>query len=486
MRSRKQKDLLEVCKTISEKDLCVDSRKTIASCIFFAIPGSKVDSSQYLAQVIQAGVKAIVVQEKAKNLPKADVTYYLVDDVRKALALSACEVFKNPSHQMKVFGVTGTGGKTTTTHLLEGIFICSGLKSGLIGTIETRVATAEKFKAIDFGHKLTTPDAITLQKTFQHFLEQGVSHVAIEVSSHAIHQHRTVGTVFDSVLFTNLSQDHLDYHSSMDDYFHTKAELFLNYQTKNRLICIHDEWGKKLANLCKEKKLDYLTVGLKGSDFDHSQVTASFSGISGKILGKEPIEIKSSLIGDFNIKNIALACAAAYASGLSIPEIEQGIWRAKTPAGRMEKVSDKKNRHVFIDYSHKPAALENALSTLRTLNPKKLVCVFGCGGDRDKTKRPLMGEIAQRLSDHVFVTSDNPRTEDPNEIIKAVLRGMNSSQINVTVESDRKLAIQRAIESLNPGDCLLIAGKGHEDYQIIGTEIIPFNDKLVAEEYLNS
>ena len=365
---------------------------------------------------------------------------------------------------MQVYGVTGTSGKTTTTFLMESVLKAKGHKVGLIGTVMNKIGDQIQHST----H--TTPGAVELQKLFREMQQAGCDSVVMEVSSHALKQHRTWGVCFDGAIFSNLTPEHLDYHPDMDDYFASKAMLFKEYADyahahgkKKFVASINKDspFGEKLIHQLEHPKKSFVTV-------------APFSGAEFIASG-----IKSHLAGTFNAENCASVVALFHAAGFSDSVIAKGIESLTGVPGRLEPVTNDKGITVLVDYAHKPDALEKVLKALRPSVTGKLICVFGCGGDRDTTKRPVMGEIAERLADHVVVTSDNPRTEDPQKIIEQILVGMKKK--NHDVEPDRKLAIERAISIAKAGDCVLVAGKGHEDYQIIGTEKLPFDDRVIAK-----
>lgn len=452
---------------------------------FFAFEGSKCDGHDFVVKAIENGASTVIIR---RGHPKAAVLLepgkdriVAVENPRKTYAEMACEHFGYPSKKMRVCAVTGTSGKTTCTFLLESILNTCGEKTGLIGTIENRLGN------LVFKTNLTTPDAFELQKTFQEYHRAQATAVAMEVSSHALDQWRVAGTKFSAALFTNLSQDHLDYHKTFETYFEAKARLFLDYLPSVCVIHTSTNYGKRLAKLCEQNGLSVIRVDREGVDVDYSRLQSSLSGISGHLrLGPafrafgQSIEIQSSLIGDFNIENIACTVAVALGLGYSPDSIGKGVRALKCVPGRLEKVDVGSDTYVFVDYAHKPDALQGVLSTLRKCFSGKLVCVFGCGGDRDIGKRPLMGKIAHRLADHVIVSNDNPRSEPPQKIIDDILKGMPDLS-KVQVIPDRCQAIKAGLSLLKSEDCLLIAGKGHETYQIIGSETLPFDDREVVQ-----
>ncbi len=457
-----------------------DSRKVKPGVLFVAIEGKANDGHLFVESALKKGAAGAVIRNKhplASTLTKSQKCIP-VENTNATLAELACELNQNPSHELKVFGVTGTNGKTTSTYLLESILKNCGLKPAVIGTVENRFET----NVISTEH--TTPDAIALQKLFKEFLNLGARSTAIEISSHALDQYRAWGTKLESAIFTNLTQDHLDYHITMENYFQSKAKLFIDYQIKCRAIHTASEYGKRLKELCEKQNLKVITFDKSNADIQYNQFKCTQSGTNCDftIFGKK-ISFHTKLIGSFNVENIAGAIAATVGAGLPIEQVIQGIENANPAPGRLELVECNRNITVLVDYAHSPDALEKVLKTLRPLTKGRVICVFGCGGDRDKTKRPLMAKISNIYSDFSVVTSDNPRTEDPNTIIENILSGMIDSK-NVHTEIDRKKAIEWAITYARPNDVVLIAGKGHENYQIIGTKKFDFDDRQIVKNFL--
>jgi UDP-N-acetylmuramoyl-L-alanyl-D-glutamate--2,6-diaminopimelate ligase len=462
-----------------------DSRQVKSGMIFVATRGESQDGHQFIPQARQAGA-VLVVGEEA---PASGVPYLQVPDGRAALAKIASAFYRNPSHSMLLVGVTGTSGKTTTAFLVESILAAAGHKVGLIGTVVFRYPG----KVLDSTH--TTPGAAELQKLLAEMRDAGCTAVAIEVSSHALKQQRVGSIAFDATIFTNLTPEHLDYHPDMEDYFGAKAMLFTDFAAEARKagkkpiasICIDSQWGQRLVSLVsgrQPKEMEKIVrFSVEGTaDFSGKTLKMDLDGIHGEVAG---IKIESSLTAKFNVANILGAVGAADALGVSPDAIANGVRDLKSVPGRLEAVPNSKGIHVLVDYAHKPDALEKVLHTLRGVNSsRRLITVFGCGGDRDRAKRPVMGKLAVELSDFAIVTSDNPRTENPQSIIDEILGGMKGHS-NFKVEPDRKKAIHEAIRSAKKGDVVLIAGKGHEDYQIIGTSKVHFDDREVAREALD-
>ncbi len=463
-----------------------NSRSVAQGNIFVAIRGTNTDSHQYIGDAVARGA-ALIIAETAPS--DTTVPVMLFDDTRSILGKIAHAWYDNPTRGMIVVGVTGTNGKTTSVHLLESVLKAAGYNTGVIGTIEYRFAN-EHIKADN-----TTPGAIALAKLFGQMKEAGVNAVAMEVSSHAIDQKRIDGIAFDACLFTNLTQDHLDYHGTMKTYADAKYQLF------SRLLPQAQKIGKitsAVFNIDDETGCDFFKKypGEKSSfaidnplaKLRPSAIEANANGMRFDITSL-PIHIETFLVGRFNIYNILGVIEVALRLGISPEVIAQGIHNQKTVHGRFEPVLTNLPFTVLVDYSHTPDALQRALENARVLTQGKLIVVFGCGGDRDKTKRPIMGHIAAALADSVIITNDNPRTEPPESIAEAIREGVQ--QVRPDMEDactviDRRAAIAKAIELAHVGDIVLIAGKGHEDYQIIGTVIHPFDDRLVAAEYLKA
>lgn len=456
--------------------LTSDSREVSSGALFVAISGTQSDGHSFLDAVFKAGAVAAIGEK-----PYTHDRYIQVKDSREALARLASAFYGHPSYQMKVLGVTGTSGKTTTTYLLESILNAAGYQTGLLGTVSFRYGK----KTFPSTH--TTPGPVELQKLLREMSDAGCTAVVMEVSSHALKQKRTLGIAFDGMAFTNLSREHLDFHPTMDDYFDSKALLFTDYAVeavvagKKPFFSINrdDQYGERLFQKTKAKQ----EFGFHLSDVENLQI--SLQGIRGTLSG---LSFESPLVGKFNVENILNALVLARGVGIHNEAIQRGIRNLHSVPGRLDPVPEAENHglKILVDYAHKPDALEKVLQILRELKPKgtgRLITVFGCGGDRDRTKRPVMGEIATRLSDLTIVTSDNPRTENPMAIITEILSGIPEKAV-YSVEPDRRLAIHRSIEMAQKGDLILVAGKGHEDYQILGKQKIPFDDKKIALEGL--
>lgn len=465
------------------RKICVDSRKVSAGDIFVAVDGAAVKGSAYIDQAIASGASQVVCSKvdaarHAGTYPQ--VEFIPCDDTREAVWQLARAANGGGHNHPQVIGVTGTNGKTTSTWLLEHLFLANGISAGIIGTINCR------WPGHDEPSSLTTPGPLELHAILNDMGLAAAKWAIMEVSSHALDQRRIGGVDFSAALFTNLTQDHLDYHRGMEDYFQAKAKLFLDtpYSDKPCVINSDDPHGRKLAALAS----NVWTYGLAayGNPERHllgEILRADMSGLHIKMtLGEETWELHSPLVGEFNAMNLLGVQATALAIGFSPVQL-QSLSSFSGVRGRLERVVNPRNLHVFVDYAHTPDALENAQKALRKAGFKKLVVVFGCGGNRDKTKRPLMGEAVARYADIAVVTSDNPRFEEPDAIIADILPGLCKAR-RVIVEADRKKATQMAISLLEGEDALLIAGKGHEDYQILEDRKIHYSDQEVALEFL--
>ncbi len=472
-----------------------DSREVKEGTVFVAIRGMAEDGHQYLEEAQKKGAVLLIGENPPS--PQIQVPYAQVEESRFVLSQLAACFFDHPSDDLLMIGVTGTSGKTTTTYLIESVLKAAGYRVGVIGTIQSR------FEEKVFPSTLTTPGVVQLQKTFFEMKRAGCTAVVMEVSSHALKQKRVARVAFDGMVFTNLSPEHLDFHSDMEDYYLAKCLLFTEVarysttrgKTPVGVINQEDEYGCRLLKELLSQSENFIQpVGFQVEGDLH----ISMEGISGKILVKnqskigqdnrESVFIHSPLTGQFNASNIAAAFSLAQELGISNAKITQGIADLKGVPGRLEKVSHSASHsqgiHVWVDYAHKPDALFKVLRVLKEIRGEnRLITVFGCGGDRDRKKRPRMGKIAVEGSDLVFVTSDNPRTEDPMSIIQEILLEIQSSP-KVQIQVSRRQAIFDAIQTAKSGDLVLIAGKGHEDYQIIGKNKIYFDDREVAREAL--
>jgi len=490
--------------------LAYDSRQVKEGSVFFAVPGSHVDGHAFAGEALDRGAAAVVL-EREIALPD-HATWVRVRNVRRAMGQWSAMFFGYPGRRMVLLGVTGTNGKTTVTYLLESIFAAAGMVSGVIGTVNYR------YRGRTIRAPQTTPESIDLEALLAEMAESGVQSAAMEVSSHALALERVRGIDFDGALFTNLSRDHLDFHPDMDHYFSSKASLFTDYLRSSikhrKFAVIHGEDGRgaELLSKVRQTGLEVLSYG-RGTSWDvHPlDVEGDLGGLRGKIsVQGQVIEFSSRLIGRANLENILGAVGASFSLGLPPRAVADGIKRLKMVPGRLEGVENSLGITVLVDYAHTPDALEKVLEILGPLSHGRLICVFGCGGDRDRGKRPLMGGIAARLGDLVVLTSDNPRTEDPVKIIEEIEEGVRKtaltkfsildfgfpitdlkskianlkSEKGYFVEPNRRAAIRLALQLARAGDLVLLAGKGHEGYQIIGSQRLQFDDREVAREEL--
>jgi len=450
-----------------------DSRKIEPGFLFAALRGAKDDGHSFIPKAISKGAQALLVEIPVEN---PAVPQIVVPNSRRALALIANEFYHRPTEKLKVIGVTGTNGKTTTTYLVESILAAAGHKTGIIGTIQYKVG--EK----SYDCKNTTPESLDLFRLFDEMVSQDVGACAMEVSSHAIVQGRIQGVLFDTVVFTNLTQDHLDYHKTMDEYFEAKAKLFTDLPMTKKPVAVvnaDDPYGQKLL---KRLKIEARTYGIERGMIQAKNIKMNWKGLSFDAKSPSaafPVTLKLS--GRFNVYNALAAIGAGLALQISTEKIALGLKNAQHVRGRFEMVDKGQDFAVIVDYAHTPDGLLNVLKSARELTKNRLIAVFGCGGDRDRTKRPIMGKIAEEHSDIIVLTSDNPRTEDPRSIIREIEKGIAKP---VQVEPDRKAAIGIALALAKSGDTVVIAGKGHETYQIFRDKTIHFDDKEVAGAFL--
>jgi UDP-N-acetylmuramoyl-L-alanyl-D-glutamate--2,6-diaminopimelate ligase len=462
--------------------IAYDSRRVQRNGLFVAMRGEKVDGHQFVEQAIEKGATVIVTEHEVQS-PRA--TCVVVENTRSALADLAATFYERPARRLKLAAVTGTNGKTTTTFLLKHICEKAGLRCGLLGTVRYEIGD-RVLPAVR-----TTPESLDVQELLAQMVNAGCKAAAMEVSSHAIAQERVRGVEWDVAVFTNLTQDHLDFHGTMENYFEAKAALFTGLaeqksKTKaTAVINLDDRYGVQLANRL-EKKVLVVTYGLGvHADFRASNYHAEFAGTSYQLdaRGKSYL-VRVPLIGRFNVANSMAALAAASSMGISLREAILSLGRSPQVPGRLEAVPAERQFQVFVDYAHTDDALLNVLKTLRELSPRRLIAVFGCGGDRDKQKRPLMGRVADENADFSIITSDNPRKEDPDAIIADAEKGFRSNRYEKI--TDRAEAIARAIELAQPRDIVLIAGKGHEAYQEFADHTIPFDDIEMARRALEN
>ncbi|MCY0867551.1 MAG: UDP-N-acetylmuramoyl-L-alanyl-D-glutamate--2,6-diaminopimelate ligase [Aquificaceae bacterium] len=458
-------ELLKGCKGIS-----ANSKEVYPGYLFVAIRGTQSDGHSFVKEALERGAIGVLVE---KDVGVEDPRIIRVENTKKALGELSSLFYGEPSKALKVIGITGTNGKTTSTHIVESILNTAGIKTGLIGTIYYRLGE----KIYEYEGR-TTPDPIKWHSTLMEMKKEGAKAVVCEVSSHALDQKRVWGTVFHTVAFTNLSQDHLDYHQTMENYFLAKAMLFTEYEYQHAIINADDPWGGRLVSMAKNVKTYGKEGDLKILDFS--------TGLEGSRLkveyeGKE-YTFYSNLRGGFQAYNLSLGILLGFLWDLSPEVIQEGIKEVHVP-GRFETYKGK-GFMVVVDYAHTPDALEKVLRTAKALTKNRLIVVFGAGGNRDRTKRPLMGKVAEMLADLVILTSDNPRFEEPMTIIEDILAGIEDKS-KVLVEEDRRKAIELAIGLAREGDVVVVAGKGHEDYQEIKGVKYPFKDSQVVKEALS-
>ncbi len=472
--------------------LAYNSKEVKSGDAFFCIPGEKYDGNLFIADALKSGA-VLIVSEKNKPADfDKSCAYFKVECVREAMAKLAAYFYDNPSAKLRLLGVTGTNGKTTTTHLVEHVLNACGKKTALIGTMGVRFPGQSNY--VDMHH--TTPQSIDLQRLLSQMVEDGVTHAAMEVSSHALFLKRVEACQFVSASLTNFTQDHLDFHETMDHYRQSKIGLWdllslSKSENKSSIINIDDPSQIYFTQATPESARLFTFGFNKEADFSVQQ--ANYSGDGTVLQIKTPeqdqeFKLTLPLLGEFNVYNALTALAICYAEGVSVTEFQKAILKFDSVPGRFQLVSlngtkkETKNPICIVDYAHTPDGLEKILKAARPMveQGKKLIVIFGCGGDRDATKRPKMAQVASLLADQIVVTSDNPRSEDPDKIILDILNGLSAEEKKlVSVEADRKTAIHNTIESAQPKDMVVVAGKGHETYQILKDRTIDFND---AEE----
>lgn len=449
--------------------------------MFFCIVGLTVDGHSYAQDAIDRGAKVLVVERKVYLADATDVTEVVVSDSRKAMAVVAANFYDHPSAAMQLVGVTGTNGKTTTTYLVDHISRSVGKRTGVIGTVGNTIGDVHE------KSEHTTPESPDLQKLFARMRDARCDVVSMEVSSHALDLVRTWGTDFAVTAFTNLTQDHLDYHHTFEAYFEAKSLLFSKAYPARRVINVNDKWGKTLLRRCTENGDNVITTGFDPSAQIHPlevEYGAASTTVTLEVRGVRHT-FTYPLVGKFNVENVMTAFGVALQLGYSASDVIKALEDAAPVPGRLERVRAEQDGgiSVYVDYAHTPDALEKAISSVKALTDQRTIVVFGCGGNRDSSKRSIMGK-ASLAADYVVVTSDNPRKENPQAIIDDIVSGMAAGAGRFEVVPDRREAIARAIELAQPGDAILLAGKGHEDYQIVGDEVLSFDDRLVAAEEL--
>ncbi|OFI07548.1 UDP-N-acetylmuramoyl-L-alanyl-D-glutamate--L-lysine ligase [Clostridium acetireducens DSM 10703] len=451
-----------------------DSRKVSKGDLFICIEGYATDGHKYAENAVEKGAKVIIC-EKDIDI-KGDITIIKVSNSRKALAVIGANYFQNPSKKLKVIGITGTNGKTTSTFMIKSILEAAGYKVGIVGTIANYIGD-KKIHA-----ERTTPESFELQKLFKDMVDEKVDYCVMEVSSHSLYLDRVYGVEFCEAIFTNLTQDHLDFHKTFENYYNAKLILFKN--SKNSIINIDDKYGERVFKDVNNNKITYSIE--KKSDVKADNIKMHSRGIEFDINYKgEKSNIGIHIPGKYNVLNALGSAAACLNEGISLEIVKKGLENLLFVPGRCEIVTKKYNLgfEVIVDYAHTPDGLENILSTAREFTKGRLISVYGCGGDRDRTKRPIMGKIGSELSDIAVITSDNPRTEDPMLIIEDVIKGIDKE--NYIVVENRREAIKKAMEIAQKDDVIVVAGKGHEDYQILKDKTIHFDEREVIKELID-
>ena len=489
--------------------ITADSRQVTPGMLFVAVRGGSSDGHHYIQEAVKRGCVAVLAAEDVPAID-CDVPVITVPDTRSAMGHLAAAFYDFPAREMTMIGITGTNGKTTSSYILEKFIQEAGGIPGVVGTINIR------YLDVILEAMLTTPEAMEIHRQLRLMADHGVTHVVMEVSSHGLEQERVNAILFDVALFTNLSRDHLDFHGSMESYFAAKKRLFANHMNDTGTAVVvlsqsvtggNGDWGKRLAEFLLEKtRLKVVTCGIQYGDVRALKYSFSLEGTSAEIISNDTVfSIETPLVGAFNLENVLGCITCGLVLGYGMESMQPTLATLESIPGRLERVKVVQDdnepvlRDVFVDYAHTPEALQHVLQTIRSLNPNRLVVVFGCGGDRDRGKRPLMGEVAGRLSDVCLVTSDNPRSESPQEILNDIetgLQGISAVKIDSTrlsrnpslrgydIIESRRDAIKRAIEVSRPGDVILICGKGHESYQIKRSGRIFFDDRQEARKQL--
>ncbi|RKD34295.1 UDP-N-acetylmuramoyl-L-alanyl-D-glutamate--2,6-diaminopimelate ligase [Thermohalobacter berrensis] len=463
---------------INIDNIVYDSRKATENSIFVAIEGFKVDGHKFIADAVDKGAKAVVVEKKVNV--KDDVSVIRVNNSRVALAQLSSIFFKNPSEKLDLIGITGTNGKTTTTYLIKSIFEAADRKIGLIGTMGSIVGN-EINKTNN-----TTPESLDLQRSFRKMVDKGLDSCVMEISSHSLELNRVDFSDVNVGIFTNLSEDHLDFHKTLEDYFEAKLKLF--YKTKDyNIVNSDDKYGKKIIEKIKELDTPVLTYGIDSkADIKATDIEYNNNGVRYLLnTPKGSIKIELNIPGKFSVYNSLAAAACGYAYNISLETIKKALERVKGVKGRFELVPNNRDISIIIDYAHTPDGFKKVLNTIEQFAEGRKIIVFGCGGDRDRTKRPKMGEIAARYCDLSILTTDNARSEDPADIVEDILVGVKKVNGNYKIILDRREAIKYAIENSKPKDVILVAGKGHETYQIIGDNIYLFDERKIILEILD-
>ncbi|MDF2592983.1 MAG: UDP-N-acetylmuramoyl-L-alanyl-D-glutamate--2,6-diaminopimelate ligase [Clostridia bacterium] len=458
------------------KDIVYDSRKVSAGCVFVCVTGFKVDGHQYLEDAIKKGAVAAIIE---KDVDVKGIALVKVADTRKSMSILGSNFYNHPTDTLKLIGITGTNGKTTTTYLIKSIFDHAHKKTSTIGTISIRIGDVE------VPSSRTTPESVDLQQLFREMLDKDMEYSVMEVSSHALDLGRVDNCSFKVGIFTNLTQDHLDYHKNFDNYREAKKKLFYK-TTHTNIINIDDMHGRMIANEIKDLKAELITYGIdSNADIMAKNIIMDIKGIKFTLVTpKYSIDLEYKTPGRFSVYNCLAAAAVAYSEGIDKTIIKEGLIDIESVPGRSEVVNIDKPYSVIIDYAHSPDSLENILNAVRQYTKGRLITVFGCGGDRETQKRPIMGEVAGRLSDYCVVTSDNPRSEEPDSIIKQIEQGISNTKCDYICIENRRAAIEHALKIAKQDDVVLLAGKGHETYQELKTGTIHFDEREVIRELI--
>nr|WP_175539771.1 UDP-N-acetylmuramoyl-L-alanyl-D-glutamate--2,6-diaminopimelate ligase [Nocardioides exalbidus] len=465
---------------VAVSGISLSTARILPGDLYAALPGARAHGADFAGQALDAGAVAVLTDAAGLDRLPAGAPAIVVPEPRRVLGGLAAHLYGDPASDLRVIGVTGTQGKTTTTRILEQGLTASGVTSAVIGTVGTRIAGE------DVKTQLTTPEAPDLHGLFAVMRERGVDTCAMEVSSHALVLGRVDGVVFDVATFLNLGRDHLDFHETVEDYFAAKASLFTPERARVGLTNLDDELGRRLLDVATIPMSTFSSAGAD-ADWRASDVVLTPSGATFTVTGPGvTVAAAVNLPGEFNVSNALAAIASAALAGLDPQQVADGIARVGGVPGRLEQVDCGQDFSVVVDYAHKPDALEAVLTTLRPLTDGRVLVVVGAGGDRDTLKRPVMGEIAARLADVVVVTDDNPRTEDPSSIRAAVMEGTTGGTAEVVEVGDRRLAIREAVRRARTGDVVLVAGKGHETGQTVGDVVHPFDDRAVAAEEIRA
>jgi UDP-N-acetylmuramoyl-L-alanyl-D-glutamate--2,6-diaminopimelate ligase len=474
-------DFAEAAGEMEIRQIVCDSRKVQPRALFFALHGAKVDGNVFIRDAVARGAVAIASEDSPPSAIPASIAWIRVRDARKALAVTAANFFDHPAEALQMVAVTGTNGKTTTTSLVDGIVKASGEKTGLFGTIAYHTPLG------DYPAPNTTPESLDLQGFLAEIRDAGGRYAVLEASSHSLAMDRLWGCHFAAAVFTNLTREHMDYHKTFEDYFAAKRRLFLGTGAGVPDVAVvnsDDEYGKRLAGLAKKT----VTYGLESAaDLTTKKFQLTFSGLS--FTAQTPsgrVQVASSLVGRINVYNILAAIGAAQALGIANDVIEAGIRNVESVSGRFQRIDLGQPFFLVVDYAHTDDALENLVRTARELNPRgRIITLFGCGGGKDRTKRPVMGEASGRLSDLTILSNDNPKTEDPLKIISDIVVGLQKVNGKYLIEPDREKAIALAMDEARAGDIVLLAGKGHENYQILADRTLEFDDRDVARHILH-